>query len=98
MTRVSSLIGLGIALATSPAGFAADAPATVTEISCIRNETDGRVLVDATLWDARLRQLGYRLEDGAYVPYEVLSFVPQKSQDQVWTDGMCRMKLLPVAR
>lgn len=97
MTR-RSYLALGLLLAAPVLAFAADAPATVTDVPCSRNEADGRVLVDATLWDERLRQLGYHLAEGEYVPYEVLHFTAQKSQDLVWTDGTCRMKLLPVAR
>jgi hypothetical protein len=56
------------------------------------------VLVDGTQWDEKMRQLGYVLNDGAYVPYQVLTFSQQKVHDEIWADGLCRMKLLPVAQ
>jgi len=80
--------------------FVAPASATPRSIDfpCFKNLGDGRVLVDGTLWDARMRKLGYRLTEGEYVPYEVLRFTRQTVHDEIWADGMCRMKLLPVAK
>ena len=68
------------------------------EFPCYKNLADGRVLVDGTQWDEKMRQLGYVLNDGAYVPYEVLQFTQITTHDTIWADGLCRMKLLPVAR
>ena len=59
---------------------------------------DGRVLVDGTQWDEKMRQLGYVLEDGAYVPYKVLNFTQTAVHDEIWVEGICRLKLLPIAR
>lgn len=96
MRRVCSL-GLLMALATLPADAAASKSRTI-DFPCFKNLADGRVLVDGTRWDAKMRQLGYDLADGAFVPYEVLRFTQQSVHDAIWADGMCRMKLLPVAK
>lgn len=37
-----------------------------------------------------MHRLGYVLEDGAFVPYEVLRFTQQKVHDETSADGMCR--------
>ena len=68
------------------------------DFPCFKNLADGRVLVDGTQWDRKMRQLGYELQDGEYVPYKVLRFRKQKLRDQIWADGLCRMRLLPVSR
>ena len=85
--------------------FVAVVPATAAtpaskliEFPCSRNLTDGRVLVDGTQWDEKMRALGYRLEDGSYVPYEVLTFTQHKVDDATWAEGICKMKLLPLAK
>lgn len=80
-----------------PANAATTSPGTI-DFPCFKNLTDGRVLVDGTQWDKKMRKLGYVLEDGAFVPYEVLRFTQQTVHDQIWADGMCRLKLLPVTK
>lgn len=67
----------------------------VIDFPCFKNLSDGRVLVDGAQWDAKLKELGYELKDGAYVPYEVLAFELQAKRDEVWADGLCRLQLLP---
>ena len=74
---------------------AGPAPAPTIDFPCFKNLSDGRVLVDGDQWDRKLRDLGYVLEDGAYVPYEVLSFQQQKARDAVWADGTCHLLLPP---
>jgi hypothetical protein len=96
MFRVS-LLSLMMAVAMLPAAADTSKPRTI-DFPCFKNLSDGRVLVDGTQWDEKMRRLGYVLEDGAFVPYEVLSFTQQTTHDQIWADGMCRMKLLPVAK
>lgn len=96
MRRVG-YVSLALALVVLPAA-AADAPQSTIEFPCTKNLTDGRVLVDGTAWDAKMHALGYKLPEGAYVPYEVQSFKRQKIQDATWAEGLCQMKLLPVAR
>ena len=96
MRRVG-LMSLLLVLASIPA----DATAVrmkVIDFACFKNLSDGRVLVDGTQWDQKMKDLGYVLEDGAYVPWKVLKFAKQAVHDQIWADGMCRMQLLPVAR
>jgi len=82
---------LGLALASPAAARTIDFP-------CSKNLVDGRVLVDGPAWDRKMRELGYVLPDGAFVPYDVLNFRKQKSQDPIWADGLCRMRLLPVQK
>lgn len=71
------------------------AEARTIDFPCFKNLTDGRVLVDGMKWDQKLQELGFVLDDGAYVPYKVLRFSDQKTRDQVWADGICNMLLLP---
>ena len=92
--RSLSLVAAIAVLSMSPA-VAAD---NVMVFPCMKNGVDGRVLVDGTQWDVKMRQLGYNLADGAYVPYKVLSFTETKRHDDIWSDGTCRMQLLPVAK
>lgn len=96
MLRVS-LLSLLMAVIMQPADAATPKPRTI-DFPCFKNLADGRVLVDGTQWDEKMHRLGYVLEDGAFVPYEVLHFTEMKVHDQIWADGTCRMKLLPVAR
>lgn len=96
MLRVSSM-SLLMAVTMMPADAATPKPRTI-DFPCFKNLADGRVLVDGTQWDEKMRQLGYELEDGSFVPYEVLRFTQQTVHDQIWADGTCRMKLLPVAK
>lgn len=70
----------------------------IIEFPCLKNLADGRVLVDGTQWEEKMNQLGYVLADGAYVPYEILGFTQKTVHDEIWADGLCRMKLLPVAK
>ena len=70
----------------------------VIAFPCFKNLADGRVLVDGTEWDEKMRELGYDLADGAYVPWKVLKFTKKKVRDETWADGTCRMQLLPVAK
>ena len=91
--RFSSLIALAIALAV-----ASPAAARSIDFPCLKNLADGRVLVDGTQWDQKMRELGYQLEDGAYVPYKVLGFEKQTAHDDVWAEGLCHLELLPVAK
>ena len=96
MPRVCCL-SLLLVLSTSLPAQAGDS-GEVIDFPCLKNLGDGRVLVDGTQWDDAMRSLGHVLTDGAYVPYEVLSFKLKKKQDDTWAEGRCRMKLLPVAR
>lgn len=96
MPRVCCL-SLLLMLSSVVAAQAEDAD-EVIDFPCLKNIADGRVLVDGTQWDQAMRRLGHVLTDGAYVPYEVLSFDLKKQQDDTWAEGQCRMKLLPVAR
>lgn len=84
-------------LAAGPAAAAGSAPKLI-DFPCTRNVADGRVLVDGTAWDRKMRELGYALADGSYVPYRVLKFTGTTVEDDIWTDGICRMQLLPVAK
>lgn len=87
-----------IALA-APLVLAAPAAAgRVITFPCMKNLDDGRVLVDGDRWDEKMRQLGYELEDGAYVPWKVLGFRKEKLQDESWAEGTCRLELLPVEK
>lgn len=86
-----------VLLAAVPATAATPASKLI-DFPCTRNLVDGHVLVDGTQWDEKMRALGYTLEDGTYVPYEVLKFTQQKVDDATWVEGICRMKLLPVAK
>jgi hypothetical protein len=98
MRRVCSL-SLALWLAAPLAALAADAVAgNIIDFPCSKNLADGRVLVDGTLWDAKMRALGHVLEDGAYVPYDVLRFSQLTVHDALWADGMCRIRLLPVTK
>lgn len=92
--RVLSLVAL-VAFAAVSSAMAAD---SVIAFPCMKNAVDGRVLVDGVKWDEKMRQLGYSLADGAYVPYKVLRFTETKRQDDIWSDGTCSMELLPVAK
>ena len=95
MRRVCLLsLVLGLSSLCAAAATAAD---RIIDFPCLRNLADGRVLVDGPQWDAKMRALGYDLADGAYVPYEVLSFTRRRINDATWAEGECRMKLLPVA-
>lgn len=96
MRRVCA-VSLFFALASLPADADSTTPRTI-DFPCLKNLADGRVLVDGTQWDEKMRQLGFVLEDGAFVPYEVLRFTQLSVHDAIWADGMCRMKLLPVSR
>ena len=91
--RFSSFFALAIPLAV-----ASPAAARSIDFPCLRNLADGRVLVDGTQWDQKMRELGYHLEDGAYVPYKVLGFEQKAAHDEVWAEGLCRLELLPVAK
>lgn len=90
-------LSLMIVLLALPTTVAVPKQKTI-DFPCFKNLADGRVLVDGPQWDARMRALGYRLEDGAYVPWKVLNFTSQKVHDEIWADGLCRMQLLPVAK
>lgn len=90
-------ISLMLVLAVLSAVPAA-AKARTIDFPCLKNRADGRVLVDGTEWDLKMRELGYVLKDGAYVPWKVLHFEQQTVHDDIWADGMCQMKLLPVAQ
>ncbi len=92
--RVLSLV----ALMSCAAIASAAAENRVIAFPCMKNAVDGRVLVDGVQWDEKMRQLGYSLADGAYVPYKVLRFTETKRQDDIWSDGTCSMELLPVTR
>lgn len=96
MRRAFSMSVL-LVFSTLPAQAALSQVKTI-EFPCYKNLADGRVLVDGTQWDEKMRQLGYVLDDGAYVPYEVLQFTQKAVHDAIWADGLCRMKLLPVAK
>lgn len=96
MRRVC-FMSLLLACSGLPANAAMSQARTI-DFPCSKNLADGRVLVDGTQWDEKMRQLGYVLADGAYVPYEVLTFSQQKVHDEIWSDGLCRMKLLPVEK
>ena len=90
---------MSLLLACCNAASALAAPEGKTiDFPCSRNLSDGRVLVDGTQWDERMRQLGYILDDGAYVPFEVLRFTQTAVHDEIWADGLCLLKLLPVTR
>ena len=95
--RRALFVSLVLLLAALPA--AADkAKPRIISFPCSKNLADGRVLVDGPSWDQKMRDLGYVLADGAYVPWKVLGFTLQKKQDDIWADGICRMRLLPVAK
>ena len=96
MRRVC-FVSLVLVVSSLPAAAASSQVGTI-EFPCLKNLSDGRVLVDGTQWDAQMRDLGYDLADGDYVPYEVLSFTRQKLHDATWAEGICRMKLLPVSK
>ena len=96
MRRISYM-SLLLVFSALPANAALSQVKTIT-FPCSKNLADGRVLVDGTQWDEKMRELGYVLADGAYVPYEVMRFTQQVVHDAIWADGLCRMKLLPVAK
>ena len=79
-------------------GIAPAAMARTIDFPCSKNLADGRVLVDGVAWDRKMAELGYKLKDGAFVPYDVLRFRKLKSQDAIWADGICRMRLGPVQK
>lgn len=91
------VLSLALLLAAGPAGATETKPKIIA-FPCSKNLADGRVLVDGPAWDQKMRDLGYVLADGAYVPWKVLGFTLQKKQDEIWADGTCRLQLLPVAR
>lgn len=90
MPGVSTIAALAVLLTLAGA-----APDQIIDFPCFKNLSDGRVLVDGIRWDEKLRELGYELPDGAYVPYQVLHFELQTTRDAVWADGLCRMQLMP---
>lgn len=97
MLRTPS-IALALAV-TAVSANAAPAGSKTIEFPCSRNLADGRVLVDGTQWDDKMRELGYELADGEYVPWKVLRFTEQvRHEEDGWADGTCRLKLLPVER
>ena len=96
MRRVC-FMSLLLVVSSLPAAAATPRVKTI-DFPCLKNLADSRFLVDGQKWDARMRALGYDLADGAYVPYEVTSFTRRKLQDEIWAEGTCRMKLLPVAK
>lgn len=96
MRAVCRLSLLLLVLSGLPAPAAVRAR-TIT-FPCLKNLADGRVLVDGTAWDAKMRSLGYDLSEGAYVPYQVLGFTQDKVQDAIWAEGQCRMKLLAATK
>ena len=85
--RCLSLVLLVVAVPAT----AATPTSRLIDFPCTRNLTDGRVLVDGTQWDEKMRALGYTLESGSYVPYEVLKFTQQKVDDATWAEGICEM-------
>lgn len=91
------LISLVLLLGGLPAQGARP-EAKVIDFPCFKNLDDGRVLVDGGRWDQSMKDLGYRLKDGEYVPWKVLSFTQTKLEDGDWADGMCQMRLLPVQK
>ena len=95
--RCSGFLSLALLVVAVPA-TAATPTSRLIDFPCTRNLTDGRVLVDGTQWDEKMRALGYTLENGSYVPYEVLKFTQQKVDDATWAEGICEMKLLPKAK
>ncbi|MCA3554548.1 hypothetical protein [Aestuariivirga sp.] len=95
--RRLSLISLVLLIAGLPA-LGATPETRVIDFPCFKSVADGRVLVDGDPWDRKMKDLGYRLKDGEYVPWKVLSFTQTKPEDEGWADGMCRMRLLPVAQ
>lgn len=92
--RIRHYIAAALFLAGTPS-LASSASTKTVDVPCLKNLADGRVLVDGALWDAKMRELGYRLADGAYVPYRVLRFRQTRVHDTIWADGECRMELLP---
>jgi len=98
MLRFSGLAVIALLLASGQPS-ATPAGSKTIEFPCSRSLADGHVLVDGTQWDDKMRELGYELADGEYVPWKVLRFTEQvRNEEDGWADGTCRMKLLPVER
>lgn len=97
MFRAMPLV-LALAVAAAPAAASPAGSKTIV-FPCSQNLADGHVIVDGTQWDDKMRELGYELADGDYVPYKVLHFTEEvRHEEDGWADGTCRMKLLPVER
>ena len=76
----------------------AQAGKRTVDFPCSQNRADKRFILAGDDWDKKLHELGYEWAEDEYVPYTVLSFTEEKVVDDDWAEGMCRIKLLPVAK
>lgn len=71
------------------------------DFPCSRNKSDGRVLVDGVAFAQKLASLGYKKHPDKWgtvdynIGYNVRRFERVRDNDAVWTEGVCRLDLVP---